>query len=788
MTKAKILVVALATLLCNNAVAQNYNQLTDDGTYTEAYDTSFGRNKRDTTKVKDKVVPRGLKVWRVDERFGDRIEARPDTLSHNYMNSIFTTGKYGEYNTTGNLGAPRINRIFIDRQDNQEQFIFTQPYDFFIQQPGEFLFTNTLSPITNLTYNECGDRTNGEDHLKALFGVNAGKKLGMGFKFDYIYGRGYYQNQSTSHFNYSMYASYLGERYNAHFLFSTNHQKVTENGGITDDRYITHPEVFTDDFSEDEIPTVLQKNWNRNDNQHIFFSHRYNIGFNRKVRMTDDEIKARKFAIESQKENEAEKAKEEARRKAQKEGKEFSDDDFENSKKKFAGRPEGSRIAGEEPIAETNGKSSEGRIKVDGKQVADSLIAIEKRQEVDTTWMKNEYVPVTSIIHTLKFDNYKRIYQAYDTPQDFYLNHFDVDNKFGGDSIFDQTKHYSLKNTLALAMLEGFNKWAKAGIKLFATSELRHFSLPALNGGRTSFNEHNLSVGGQISKAEGKTFHYSATAETWLTGEDAGQIRVDGTADLNFKLFGDTVRLAAKAYFHRQNPTFFYRHYHSQHLWWDNSLDKETRTRIEGLFSLDKTKTRLRVAVDNIQNYTYFAQRYSILRDENGNVKDGQSRTGNTVSVKQNGGNISLLTVQLGQDFKFGPLHWENLLTYQKSSNTDVLPVPELNVYTNLYLRFKLARVLNVDLGADARYFTKYTAPDYSPALGQYTVQDNGEGNVKTGNYPIVNVYANMKLKQARFFVMLSHVNASNGNYFLTPHYPINSMVIRFGVSWNFFN
>lgn len=777
MIKRYIFAIISITLLIQGAKAQTYNQLTDDGNFTANTNNAFG-GKRDSTKHKDKVIPKGLKVWTVDERFGDRIAARPDTLSHMFMNSIFTSGTRGEYNTTGNLGAPRISRIFTDRPIG-EQFIFTQPYDYFVQPVGTFLFTNTLSPITNLTYNECGDRSNGEDHLKALFGVNAGKRLGLGFKFDYIYGRGYYQEQSTSHFNYTMYASYLGERYNAHFLFSTNHQKVTENGGITDDRYITHPEVFNDDFSENEIPTVLEQNWNRNDNQHIFFSHRYNVGFNRKVKMTDDEIKARKFAIESQKENEKNKLKEEALKKAKKEGKDFNENDFERNGKTFSGRPSDSKIAGEEPDCEKKNDKA-GRIAVNGKEQADSIANIQAKAAADTSWMKNEYVPVTSFIHTLKFDNYRRIYQSYYTPENYYLSKYDIDEHLGGDSIYDKTKHYSLKNTLAIAMLEGFNKWAKAGLKIFATSELRHFALPALNGGTNSYNEHNLSIGGQLAKTEGKTLHYNATAEAWLTGEDAGQLKVDGAADLNFKLFGDTIQLAAKAYFYRLNPTFFYRHYHSKHLWWDNDLSKELRTHVEGIFSLRKTKTMLRVAVDNISNYTYFAQKYTIT--------DDYGRTGNTVSVKQHDKNISLLTLQLGQDFKLGMLHWENLLTYQKSSDDDILAVPSFNAYTNLYLRFKIAKVLKVDFGADARYFTKYKAPDYSPLLGQYTVQDNGDANVKTGNYPIVNVYANMHLKQTRFFIMMSHVNAGNGEYFLTPHYPINTRILRFGLSWNFFN
>ena len=96
---------------------------------------------------------------------------------------------------------------------------------------------------------------------------------------------------------------------------------------------------------------------------------------------------------------------------------------------------------------------------------------------------------------------------------------------------------------------------------------------------------------------------------------------------------------------------------------------------------------------------------------------------------------------------------------------------------------------MRTELGADLRYFTKYYAPSYSPIIGQYCVQDP-EQRIKIGNYPIINVYANFHLKHTRFYVMASHVNYSsgNGNPFLVPHYPINRLVFRFGLSWNFFN
>ena len=763
--KAKILTL-LFFIFPSISFAQfddNYNQIDAEGNMISRNKT----NRKDTLK-NEKEIPEGIKVWTIDSRFGDRKAAVPDTLSHMFMNTVFTTGLRGEYNTTGNLGAPRINRIFTDRK-NEGQFIFTQPFDFFITPIGQFHFTNTLSPFTNITYNTAGNRLNGEDHLTTKFGVNAGKKLGVGFKFDYLYGRGYYQDQSTAHFNYTMYGSYIGDHYQAHLLLSTNHQKVTENGGITNDNYIIHPESYSDKYTTSEIPTVLSQNWNRNDNQHIFFTHRYNLGFSRKVPMTADEIKAKKFAMASKKDNESSKQEKETSR---------------NNKKDepIEGRPDNAKIMGTEPDGQ---KKTNDRLALD-KHTADSLLSIENKKQADSMWMKKEFVPVTSFIHTIQFDNYRRIYQAYNTPSNYYANNYNVQEYLSGDSIYDKTRYYSLKNTFALSLLEGFNKWAKAGLKAFITSDLRHFTLPNATG-IDSYNEHNLSIGAQLSKTQGKLLHYDAIAETWLTGSDAGQMKLDVNADLNFKLFGDTLTLSANGFLYRLNPTFYYRHFHSRHAWWDNdNLSKMIHSRIQGILNYQKTRTTLRVEIDEIKNYTYFASSYNTVND---------NRVNHAIVVKQNNGLIHLLTASISQDFTFGPINWENMIIYQNSSNKIVLPVPALNIYSNLYLRFKIAHVLRCDFGADVRYFTKYYAPDYVPILGQYAIQTNTDTNgndnrIEVGNYPVANVYANFHLKHTRFFIMLSHFNAGTGrkNYFFTPHYPLNQSILRFGLSWNFFN
>jgi len=772
------LVIALLALVKVSAQTDlEYNQIDADGNVSQrSSNGNFNKHNKDTTQHKE--IPKGLYTWTIDRRFGDVIPAQPDTLPHLFMNTTFNSGKYADYNTIGSNYTPRQSRIFIDRQFGQN-FIFTEPYSFVNKNPDKFLFMNTLSPYTSVLYDNCGDKTNGEDHIDARFATNVNKRLNFGFDLDYAYARGYYSNQSNSHFNATLFSSYIGDRYQMHFFFNAAHQKASENGGITNDNYVTHPESFNDNYTESEIPTVLAQNWNRNDHQHVFLSHRYNIGFYRMTKMTDEEIKARKFARESLAEHEAEKEQ-------------LKNDEQQPQRDKHAkkptGRPDGARIMGKEPVKDSlNIATDTTRIKVDGQAAIDSLNRMQAIQDSINATMKREYVPVTSFIHTLDLSNYNHIYQAYDTPTDYYQNTYYTQGlKFGNDSIYDQVKHFHIKNTLAIALLEGFNKYVKAGLKGFISYEYNTYQMPGFDDSKNlifdKWNEHNVSFGGQLSKTQGKTLHFNLAAESWLTGAYSGDLSINFNTDLNFALFGDTVQLAASAYLQKRTPVFLMSTYHAKHMWWDNDLSRETRTRIEGLFSYQKTDTKLRVALENIKNYTYYGMSYD--------VTDDFGRKNMTAGVYQESDNIQVLTAQLHQNFRLGPLNWENIVTYQKSSDSDVLPLPTWNFFTNLYLKFKIAKVLGVELGADATYFTKYYAPDFCPAINQFAVQKNEASRIKMGEFPFVDVYANMTLKGVRFFVVMSNVVNSGANHmkFLTPHYPVNGSVLHFGVSWPFFN
>ena len=768
--------------------AQVFQEMDANGNVKQTYDANgnFNPNRRDSLGS-NKEIPKGVWAWTVDRKFGDIIPCELDTMHHLYQNSIYNTGRYGEYNSIGSNYTTRLSRIFIDRKPRNE-FYFLDGYDYMRKEPEQFHFLNTLSPYTNLTYENCGNKQNGEDHLAAKFAVNANKRLGFGFDIDYYYAIGYYQNQNVSHFRGSLFGSYRGDRYQMHFFASSYEHKTAENGGITNDNYITHPELFTDQYSENEIPTVLSKNWNRNKSQHVFLSHRYNIGFYRKVKMTDEEIRARQFASASAKHN--------AKKKKMKDGEDNEEFKGRRDRKMAddvpAGRPADAKIVGNAPVDGTHPKEQQTdstRIKIDSAESLDSALAVHHEQDSLAGLMKREYVPVTSFIHTLDVNNYERIYQAYVTPKDYYANTYydqDYEGGYAGEGMYDMYKMTSIKNTFALALLEGFNKYMKAGLKGFISYDHRTYQMPYVESGAKAYHmerqtEYDLTVGGLLSKTQGHTFHFKAGAEIGLAGADPGMLDLNFSTDLNFPLFGDTVRLAAKAQFTRKTPTYFMRNYHSKHLWWENSLSAETRTHLEGIFAYDKTRTTVRVAIDEIQNYTYFGMSYNY--NESG-------RTALTGGVHQEASNINVLTLQLKQDFTLGPLNWENVLTYQNASMKSVLPLPTLNLFSNLYLKFKIARVLSVELGGCMTYFTAYEAPDYLPQISQFAIQSNGASTVRIGQYPFVDVYANMHLKRARFFVTMNHVNASSGSkdYFLAPHYPTNSRILRVGVSWNFYN
>ena len=686
-----ILLISMLPAIIWGQVTQQHQheESTESGLGSGEIFSPFRNNPKDSTSAEVKV-PKEFRQWHVDEHSGKVIPVMADTVQFMFQNRHLTEGMNGEYNFLGNMGTPRQTRIFLNRPTTTE-FDFLQPYDHFYQRLGDFYFIDTKSPYTNLNYHSAGNRMNGDDRFKAYFSTNAGKKFGIGFLIDYLYARGRYDKQATSLINFSLFSYYKSDRYDYNLLASHYRMKQAENGGITDDRYITRPEEtdgINSNFTTSDIPVHLYSSWNKNHLWDGFFTHGYNMGYYRE------------------------------------------------------------------------------------KMVADSSGVVKDSVE-------NEFVRVARITHTLDIRHHTHDFINYRQT----ANHY-ADNFLPFDST-DVTTSLKVKNYLAFSLCEGFSRYAFADITAFASYTYDRYSLPdttkAGNEFIRNYNEHILSVGGSIASSQYKHIKYNVTGETSLIGEELGAFSIDGNIDFNFRLWKKDMLLRGEVFIKNNLPSFYYRHYHSEHFWWDNDLNKEFKTRIEGTFEIPSWRTRINVGFENIKNYTYIANE-SLPTDA---VDMYLWR----LKVRQAKENIQVFSATLKQDFKFRIFNLNTEVTYQHSSNQDILPLPMINAYANLFLKFRIAKVLHTEIGADARYFTKYYAPDYSPALGQF-VQQNQANKIAIGNYPLVSVYVNLLLKQARFYVKYFHVNAGTGNreYFLAPHYPMNPATLCFGISWSFYN
>lgn len=654
--------------------------------------------RNDSTEV-ETAAPK-LYQWRVSENLGNRIMTEVDTVALNFQNMNLDEGMTGHYSILGNMGAPRLSHIWADRQYDTAPTMFLETLTGFYKRSDQMIFTNSNIPYTNLSYWPTGNKITGEDRFKAYFSMNMNRRFAFGFNFDYQYGRGYYANQATSNFNAAVFASYMGKHYQMHAAYNNFYFKQNENGGITDDEYITNPEKKAEggkSYESNNIPVRLEASSNRNHNMSIFLTHRYRLGFTREV-------------IE------------------------------------LVDRPQERGSARKQVELEEN----------------DTLPVVVPKDTI----RREELVPVTSFIHTFKLERSRHSFNSQDLDS---LPPALINPKLTADS----TVRFSIKNVFGIALLEGFNKYAKAGLTAYISHQYNRYTLmnpdaSLLNPQNLKYSEQEVYIGGELAKREGSLLHYNINGEFGLLDIAKGQFKLDGTADVNLKLFKDTVRVKAHAYIRNTLPSFYMRHYISNHYQWDNDFDKEFRVRIEGEIDFPLTGTNLKAGIETIKHYTYL---------------DGDALP------QQTDGSVKVANATLTQNFHFGIFHLDNEITWQKSSS-DVLPLPTWSLYHNFYILTKVAKkVLNVQLGADVRYFSEYYAPAYAPGLQQFHIQNEAD-RIKIGNYPVVNVYANLQLKRTRFFVMLYHVNEGMGSrrYFYAPHYPMNQRLLKFGVSWNFYD
>ena len=616
-----------------------------------------------------------MTIWRIDTRTGNRLPAVSDTLLHNFQQTVLPDGQSVAMGFLAPLGAPMFSKIFFDREET-ETFVFNNAYSYYLKEPRDLLFVNTRIPYSRLSYHRAGPKQTREERLDARLTSNFGKELNIGVDIDLINARGFYASQSVKHNNFTLFGNYISDRIEAHAFMNLGSLSNFENGGITDELFITNPQAIQQSFTSKDIPVKFTNTWNSVGNNRYFLSGRYNLGYR--------------------------------------------------------------EIAG------------------------DSLHQ-----------GQGHFVPVASFGFSSEFTQQHRRFLSYDTAyvdvEGVRMQRIDqfYKNRFYDEAVDDSIRFTSVKNSVSLSLREGFKEWVKFGLTAFLEYDLRNYSLrDSIGPGYRQYRESAVTVGGVLNKQQGDNLLFNLRADLGVLGANLGEFRAMGDVETGFDIAGRRTTLSAEAYIKNLRPKYLQDHYYSKYFKWDRDFGDIRRVYVGGKLHIPFTNTTLSAGVENLQNFIYFDQ------DKN---------------IQQENASIQVLMARVEQNLRLGIFNWDNQVVYQTSSHQAVIPVPTLSLYSNMYLKTKIVNELTLQLGVDAHYHTSYFAPGYEPALLQFYNQQEKE----IGNYPISTIYANMHLKQTRFFVMF--YNAATKlikpqEYFSLPGYPVNPFGLRIGLSVNLHN
>jgi len=340
------------------------------------------------------------------------------------------------------------------------------------------------------------------------------------------------------------------------------------------------------------------------------------------------------------------------------------------------------------------------------------------------------------------------------------------------DSLQQRTLSNTIRVDFAAGRTDRFRIGAGAGIR----SELRSFGqiMPGDTLTRpdtVSRHMNSLVLTGKVFNNIGSKFGWTATGDLWFQGYRAGDFIVDGRIYKEF----ETRRLGmitwdATGTIASYTPSFWYYTWGSNNFAWQ--LDHKREFRLMAGSSLQWPELKLRLKFN-----------YAIV--------DNFTGMGHGSIPSQFEGGLSVLALTAKKEFVVWKLHLDNTLLLQQSTNTDVLDLPLITARSAFFFdhvfRFRsTGGELSLQLGAEAMIHTPYYAMSYMPATGRYFSQND----TRTGNYPFVNAFINLKIKRTRIFVMADHLNSglTGYEYFLVPGYPLNIRMIKYGLAWTFYD
>ena len=379
--------------------------------------------------------------------------------------------------------------------------------------------------------------------------------------------------------------------------------------------------------------------------------------------------------------------------------------------------------------------------------------------EADTSgFVLKTFIPRVGFIHELELSGNKRKFTK-ENANNFFNNSY-IDTLTTNDSL----KYTRLTNIFQIKFYEAPDRKYTFGKRAYIGNDQLWYQFQT-NEKYYPQKQSNTFVGGGIFRNEGRFWQWEADGRIYLTGYRAGQTELNGFINKPLKIGKDTTSLRIEGSLKTLVPEYYDQYFYSNHFEWRNNFDNINEMTIRSSIQSQAYKTTIGVNYSLIGNYIY--------NDTN-------------ALPAQAGSELLILSAYLNKDFD--SKHWliRTQFLIQKANNDRYIHLPAFAGFISMNYRTVWSKVLYTQLGIDTRYNSAFYADAYEPATARFYLQNEQ----RIGNYPYIDLHANLKLKRTRFFFIL--MNAASGfagdNYYVAPNYPYYRRTFRIGVAWSFYD
>ena len=268
-----------------------------------------------------------------------------------------------------------------------------------------------------------------------------------------------------------------------------------------------------------------------------------------------------------------------------------------------------------------------------------------------------------------------------------------------------------------------------------------------------------------------KYMQWNAKGQYTFAGYEVNDFDID--ANLSFSVYPfrrhRNSPLTFKAHFETslKEPDYYQQHLYTNHFKWDNDFSKISTTKAEASLSIPKWQMAASFGYALLSNNIYY--------DTEG-------------IVRQNTSPMSVMTASLKKNFTVWNLHFDHKALFQLSSNEEVMPLPMLALNFRYYFQFDVVKkVMQMQIGANGTYTTKWYLPAYNPVLGVF----HNQNEMEYGNCPYIDAFVNIQWKRACIFIKAINVNmgwpSKSADYFTADGYIAPQRAIKVGISWPFY-